>query len=87
MDVNAPDLYIPLVSAWLYVTLLCLNAMLLGKYKPDIVYSKASVQTTRICQLSRDLRPCAVKGTGRVALVRRCGAYICHMMWVDAYVT
>jgi hypothetical protein len=39
VDVNSPDLYIPLTAAWAYIMLIALNSLLLGKFKPDMMYN------------------------------------------------
>lgn len=46
VDVAAPDLYIPLVSAWAYLLLVGLAALLRGKYNPDMMYGTVSVVYT-----------------------------------------
>ncbi|KAJ9515600.1 hypothetical protein QJQ45_021702, partial [Haematococcus lacustris] len=49
LDCNAPDLYLPLVSAWAYVMLLALNTVLLGKFKPDVLYSMVNPDAKTGC--------------------------------------
>ncbi|GAB4817101.1 hypothetical protein N2152v2_004147 [Parachlorella kessleri] len=41
-DVNAPDLYIPLVAVWSYCILRGVAALAVGKFQPDMVYNTAS---------------------------------------------
>jgi YIF1 len=43
-DVNAPDLYIPLMAAATYCLLSCFAAALHGKFKPEMMYS-----SVRLC--------------------------------------
>ncbi len=68
VDVNAPDLYLPLVSCWTYVILLCLNALLLGKFKPDIVYSKVRA---RAWEGQAGIRRAGMAGRGRASFLSR----------------
>jgi hypothetical protein len=42
VDVNAPDLFIPLMAAWAYALLCCVVAALGGKFKPDLLSSSVS---------------------------------------------
>lgn len=39
VDVNSPDLYIPLMALWTYTIIVCVVDMLHGNFKPDLVYS------------------------------------------------
>lgn len=48
VDINAPDLYVPLMAAWAYVILVLANAALLGKYKPDMMYSTVGARARRL---------------------------------------
>jgi len=41
VDVNAPDMYLPLMSLWTYVIAVCAANLLHHKFKPDLIYSTA----------------------------------------------
>ena len=38
-DVNAPDLYIPLMAAATYCLLVCASTALIGKFKTEVMYT------------------------------------------------
>ncbi|GAX77694.1 hypothetical protein CEUSTIGMA_g5137.t1 [Chlamydomonas eustigma] len=38
-DINSPDLYLPVVSAWTYIIIVCALSLAEEKYKPDLMYS------------------------------------------------
>lgn len=41
-DVNAPDLYIPLTAVWTYIIFVSIHQVVMGKFKPDIMYHTLS---------------------------------------------
>jgi hypothetical protein len=38
-DINSPDLYLPVVSVWTYIIIVCALSLADEKYKPDLMYS------------------------------------------------
>jgi hypothetical protein len=57
VDVNAPDLFIPLMAAWGYALLCCVVAALGGKFKPDLLSSSVRRPVTRLQPHQSSERP------------------------------
>ena len=51
-DVNAPDLYIPLVAVWSYCILRGVAALAVGKFQPDMVYNTVSAVAATLAWVS-----------------------------------
>lgn len=49
MDPAAPDLYVPLTAVWAYTLLVCVAALLRGKFSPDMMYATVG---SGLCRLT-----------------------------------
>lgn len=57
VDVNAPDLYIPLMAVWSYAMVACVIKAVHHSFKPDYFYSIVSSSTA--CCIMQPLPACA----------------------------
>ena len=57
-DVNAPDLYVPLVAVWSYCILRGVAALAVGKFQPDMVYNTVSAVADLLVWVLVSVHPC-----------------------------
>lgn len=86
-DINAPDLYIPLMALWTYSMLIGIGLLARGGFRPEAVYNAvSSAVASWVCQTLLLKAVLWVLGVGGAAPILELGAYSGYT-WVGACAT